>query len=69
VPLAPDIRDWLPGHAWFEEKITLPAKFEPGEVKVDIGIVDPATNAPKVLLAIEETGDDGWHPLTSLDAR
>jgi hypothetical protein len=67
VELAADIRRWLPDLNWFRETVALPAEFQPGEVQVAAGIVDPVTQRPAVRFAIEETAADGWHPLTSVD--
>ena len=67
VRLKEDIRKWLPGHAWFEESVTLPKGLSKGEVKVDLGIVDE-TGAPRVRFALDGATRDGWHPLTSIDA-
>jgi hypothetical protein len=67
VQLAADVRTWMPDNTWFAEEMTLPPSLERGEAKVDVAIVDPATNAPRVAFAIEETADDGWHPMTSID--
>lgn len=66
VRLKEDIRGWLPGQRWFEEKIKLPAGFKKGEIKVDLAIVD-STNKPKVWFAIEGNLVDGWFPLSSVD--
>ncbi len=67
VTSAQDARTWLPGPSWFREEITLPAGIEPGRVNVDCAIVDRATGAPRVRLAIEEILEDGWHPVTVMD--
>ena len=67
VRLKADIRKWLPGHSWFEERLTLPKALSRGEVKVDLGIVDDS-GAPRVWFAMDEKTPDGWHPLTSVDA-
>lgn len=63
-----DPRTWLPGHAWFEETLRFPEGFEPGEVKVDVGLIDAVHHQPRVRLAIEGPVCDGWHLLTSIDA-
>ncbi|MGH7143803.1 MAG: DUF4832 domain-containing protein [Planctomycetota bacterium] len=73
VKLKEDIRGWLPGQRWFEEKIVLPNGFKKGEVKVDLAILDVAGGAvgegkPRVWFAIEGERVDGWHALTSVDA-
>lgn len=62
-----DIRTWLPDHNWFEETVAMPATLSPGPVTVDIGIVDPATDQPRVRFAINEVAKDGWHPMTCMD--
>jgi len=66
VMLAQDIREWMPGHTWFAEKITVPAGLEKGEAAFDLAIVDDV-GAPKVWFAIDDRTDDGWHSLTSVD--
>jgi hypothetical protein len=62
-----DIRKWLPDRAWFAERIALPRWLRPGSLKMDVGIVDLTTNAPRAKLAIEDIRQDGWHPLAMMD--
>jgi hypothetical protein len=62
-----DIRTWLPGHAWFKDRITAPAWLKPGSAKLDVGIVDPGTNTPRVKLAIEDRREDDWHPMAFVE--
>ena len=66
VPFKQDIRGWLPGHRWFEEKIVLPCGIKPGEAKVDMAIVGD-NGCPRVWFAIDGEQVDGWHALTSID--
>jgi len=41
VRSAQDIRKWMPNEqTWFRDKITFPEQLAPGEVKVDIGMVE-----------------------------
>ena len=61
-----DIRHWLPGDAYLDERIQLPAGFAPGSVDVSVGLVDPATRQPKVAFAIEEQYADRWAPLGAI---
>jgi len=63
-----DIRTWLPGHNYFQERIEFPRGFERGEVKLALGIVDER-DTPRVWLAIEGKLDEGWHPLTSVECK
>jgi hypothetical protein len=58
-----DIRKWMPDHTWFSERITGPEWLRPGSAKVDVGIVDPETDEPRVKLAVESIREDGWHPM------
>jgi hypothetical protein len=58
---------WLPGDAWLEEKLPLPASLAKGTVDVDVGIVDADTLVPKVRFANEGAHDDGWLPMTTLE--
>ncbi len=62
-----DIRKWMPGSVWFEEKIKIPAELKKGVVNIDIGIIDQKSNTATVRFAIEETSDDKWHPVASMD--
>jgi hypothetical protein len=66
VPLRQDIRGWMPGHTWFEEKIAVPRALRRGEAKVDLAIIGD-NGQPRVWFAIGGRTDDGWHPLTSVD--
>ena len=34
-----DIREWLPGHTWFEEQVAAPGWLRPGTAKVEVGVV------------------------------
>lgn len=62
-----DIRKWLPEHSWVDERILFPRKFKRGRARVDVAIIDPKTGDPKVKFAIEDIGEDGWHPMGSVD--
>ncbi|MBN1808955.1 MAG: DUF4832 domain-containing protein [Planctomycetes bacterium] len=68
VRLGQDIRSWMPGHSWFEEKITVPSSLKRGEAKVDVGIVDDS-NVPRVWFAVKGRLENGWHPMTGMDMR
>ena len=34
-----DIRNWMPGHTWFEDRISIPEQLKAGELDLDIGII------------------------------
>jgi hypothetical protein len=63
-----DVCKWMPEHTWFSEGVEVPRALRPGTVELEVGIVDPKTNKPKVKLAIEGLSEDGWHPVAMVDA-
>ena len=62
-----DILEWLPGDAFLHEAVPLPGSFEPGEVAIHAGLIDPDTHRPRVRFAVEESDPDGWVPLGSIE--
>jgi hypothetical protein len=54
-----DIRNWLPGDVWLDEKVKIPSKFKPGPLEISAGIID-RDKKPAVLFAVDETFKDGW---------
>lgn len=63
------IREWLPGPREVTETVTLPTRLRPGRYDLALAVVDPATRAPAVRLAIAGRGADGWYPLGPLAVR
>ncbi|HUU43447.1 MAG TPA: DUF4832 domain-containing protein [Planctomycetota bacterium] len=66
VPLKVDVRTWLPGPTWFSERLKLPETLEPGEAKLDIGIIEPKTKKAVVRFAARGLLEDGWLPMTRI---
>lgn len=64
VKIPTDITKWLPGDQWLEGELLVPASFQPGNVSLDIALVDMHTQVPKVHFAIEGRKEDGWYPMT-----
>ncbi len=58
-----DVRAWLPGDAWIEEALPVPADLSSGEAMLYAGLVEEETEQPRVRFAVEETEEDGWVPL------
>src|SRR6185437_7639720 len=56
-----DIRTWMPGDNLYNNSVFIPADLPDGDYTVSVAIVDPATRQPKVKLAIEGVGPDGWY--------
>jgi hypothetical protein len=58
-----DIRSWLPGDIVHDDAVTLPASLALGEYRIAVALVDEATRAPRVKLAIAGADADGWYDL------
>jgi len=58
-----DIRMWLPGDNLFDDTVLVPSYMPTGEYDLQIGILDPQSNKPKVKLAISGKEPDGWYYL------
>jgi hypothetical protein len=58
-----DITKWLPGDNVYNTSVFIPADLEPGIYDIQIALADPVTFQPKVRLAIEGRGEDGWYDL------
>ena len=58
-----DIRSWLPGDNLYNDAIFIPKEMKPGDYDVQIALLNPLTNKPKVLLAIEGKDKEGWYTL------
>ncbi len=64
-----DIRTWLPGDNLYDDTVMVPSNMPPGEYDLQIGILDPLSNKPKVKLAISGKQPDGWYYLGKLKIR
>ena len=58
-----DIRTWLPGDNLYDDTVLVPSGMPPGEYDLQIGILDPLSNKPAILLAISGKGPDDWYYL------
>jgi len=58
-----DITTWLPGDNLYDDTVLVSADMPIGEYYLQIGIIDPQSNKPKVKLAISGKQDDGWYYL------
>ncbi|MEO6828380.1 MAG: hypothetical protein ABI164_01120, partial [Acidobacteriaceae bacterium] len=54
---------WMPGDNLYNDSVFIPANLPDGDYSVSVAIVDPATREPKIKLAIDEIGSDGWYPM------
>jgi hypothetical protein len=58
-----DIRTWLPGDNLYDNSVSIPSDMPRGQYDLQIGIIDPLSNKPKVKLAISGKQPDGWYHL------
>lgn len=58
-----DIRDWLPGDNLYDAAVSLPGDLTPGDYRLSLALVDPATREPRIRLAIDGRDPDGWYQL------
>jgi hypothetical protein len=58
-----DIRTWLPGDNLYDAAVTVPSDMPASEYDLQIAILDPRPNKPKIKLAISGRQPDGWYPL------
>ncbi len=58
-----DITTWLPGDNLFDGVVTVPPNLPQGQYNLSLALLDPNSKQPKVKLAIEGRGDDGWYGL------
>ena len=63
LPTAADITAWLPGDSLFDSSVQVPAGLSPGEYELGLALLDPLSKQPKVSLAIEGRGEDGWYSM------
>ena len=56
-----DITTWLPGDNLFDSSVTVPTSLRGGDYDLELGILDPLSNIPKVRLAIEGRSEEGWY--------
>jgi len=66
LPIPVDIRTWMPGDAWIETSLPLPANLGSGETRLYAGLIDAEMQQPRVRFAVEESTEEGWVPLGTM---
>ncbi len=64
-----DVRTWLPGDVWLDERIDVPKGLEPGWTELSAGLIDPESQKAKVSFAVKEQYSDRWVPLEGIRLR
>ena len=67
LPTDANIREWLPGDIVYDHSVFIPVDLPAGSYEVQVAVVDRLRYEPRVKLAIEGRGDDGWYPLGTID--
>ena len=65
LPLAVDIRKWLPGDFSHDEKVAL--KVAKGKYRLALGIRDPWTDRPAIRFANDLDSAEGWTVLSTIE--
>jgi hypothetical protein len=58
-----NIGTWLPGDNLYDDSVLVPSDIPPGQYDLQIGIIDPLSDKPRVQLAISGKQPDGWYHL------
>jgi len=61
-----NIRSWMPGDSLYDDAVFLPPTLEDGDYKIDLALLDPLTNQPKIKLAIAGAEPDGWYAMGTI---
>jgi hypothetical protein len=69
IPIAVDVRKWLPGDVVFDGSVYLPENLADGSYDVRIAMLDPRTGKPAIRFAIEGRQEDGWYLAGSLTVK
>jgi hypothetical protein len=64
-----DIRTWLPGDNLYDGSVTVPPDVPPADYELQIGLIDAASGAPRVRLAIAGRQPDGWYSLGKIKVK
>jgi hypothetical protein len=62
-----DVTTWLPGDNLFDSSVTVPTNLPAGDYDLELGLLDPLSKVPKVKLAIEGRGEEGWYRLGTIN--
>ncbi|MFO7668449.1 MAG: DUF4832 domain-containing protein [Bacteroidales bacterium] len=63
LPTDADTREWMPGDNVCDGSVFVPGDLPSGTYQVQVAIVDRWNFEPRVKLAIEGRGEDGWYQL------
>jgi hypothetical protein len=70
IPIPVDVRKWLPGDSLYEGTVFLDYDLAPGIYKLRVALLDPRTDRPAILLAMEGRGvPDGWYDVSEIEIR
>jgi len=64
-----DLLTWLPGDILHDETLYIPYDMPLGKYRIEIAIVAPVSNEPRVKLAISGREEDGWYPMGEIEVK
>lgn len=64
-----DVRSWMPGDNLYNNAVFVPADLPDGSYRLQIALLDPETQIPKVKLAIAGLQPDGWYELGTIQVK
>jgi hypothetical protein len=64
-----DVRSWLPGDVAYDDAIFVPADMPAGDYRIGVALLGLDGKTPKVRLAIDGVGADGWYELGKVTVR
>ena len=64
-----DITGWLPGQHLVTAQLELPPEMDSGTYDIYIALLDPHSMKPRIKLAIDGLGSDGWYRLNRVEIR
>ncbi|MCK4879663.1 MAG: DUF4832 domain-containing protein, partial [Bacteroidales bacterium] len=67
LPTDANIKNWLPGDNLYDSSVHIPNDLPTGAYDVQLAIVDRLKFEPRVKLAIEGRGKDGWYQLGQIN--
>ena len=66
LPVAADLRSWLPGDSLCDAAINIPGDAAEGRYDLEIGILGERGDEPAVRLAIAGRSADGWYKMGAI---
>ncbi len=67
LPTDANIKQWMPGDIVYDNSVFIPGDLPAGTYDVQVAVVDRWSYEPRVKLAIQGRGEDGWYQLGAIN--